>query len=127
MFWSQVSSILVLGWSYLAAAAGWAGGVARSVKNLSIRLRGFYNVLDVLPNLFLEVLIEFLQPKQNQFGPTWLQNRSKFHEHLVQNRSWAVLGAKLQKCQKVSIYLGPLSVLAFQVAPRWSKRRPRNR
>ena len=61
-------------------------------------------MLDVLPDLFLEVLVELLLPKPNQFGPKLLQSRSdvhwkliqiwpKFHEHLVHNRSWAVLGA----------------------------------
>ena len=39
-------------------------------KSLSIRLRVFYNVLDVLPNLFLEVLVGFLLPKQSQLGQT---------------------------------------------------------
>ena len=69
-------------------------------KNLSIRLRVLYNVLDVLPNLFLEVLVRFLLPKQSQHGQTWPQNRSKFNEHFVQNRSWAVLGATLEKTSK---------------------------
>ena len=60
----------------------------------------FYNVLDVLPNLFLEVLVRFLLPKQSQPGQTWLQNRSKFNANYVQNRSWAVLGATLEKPSK---------------------------
>ena len=64
-------------------------------KSLSIRVRVSYHVLDVLANLFLEVLVEFLPPKQSQFGPTWLPNRSNVHEHLVQNRSWAVSRATL--------------------------------
>ena len=39
-------------------------------KSLSIWLRVFYNVFDVLPNLFLEVLVGFLLPKQSQLGQT---------------------------------------------------------
>ena len=70
-------------------------------KSLSIRLRVFYNVLDVLPNLFLEVLVEFLLPKQSQFGLTWLPNQSTFHETLVQPRSWAVPGATLETRSKI--------------------------
>ena len=77
MFWSQVSSILVLGWSYLAAAAGWAGGVARSVKNFN----GFW--MAKWSQVGIKISASSLAPKGTNIRRTWQQHGTK---HL-QNRA----------------------------------------
>ena len=77
-------------------------------------------MLDMLPDLFLEVLVEFVLPKRRQIGPTWLPNRSKFQQLLVQNRSWAVLGATLEK--KSKIIRKKMRLLGGQVGGSWGPR-----
>ena len=48
----------------------------------------------------LEVQVDVYCQNKTNFGPTWFPDRSKFHENLIQNQTWAVSGASLEKRSK---------------------------